>query len=103
MGRSRLDRSIQYKYLNPNLVAVVTESTDPLRRESCDWCMSGTGAEVAFVFAAAVSVYLLDAVTGGVVFHTTHKAAVAPLHLVHSENWVVVRQIPLLTTLAPSP
>ena len=47
-----------------------------------------------FVFAAAVSVYLLDAVTGGVVFHTTHKAAVAPLHLVHSENWIVVGQPP---------
>ncbi len=34
VGRSRADRSVQYMYLNPNLVAVVTESTDTLRRES---------------------------------------------------------------------
>jgi len=34
VGRSRADRSVQYLYLNPNLVAIVTESTDPLRRES---------------------------------------------------------------------
>lgn len=32
IGRSRVDRSIQYKYLNPNLVAVITDSIDPLRR-----------------------------------------------------------------------
>lgn len=39
-----------------------------------------------------MSVYLVDVVTGGVVFHTSHKAAVAPVHLVHSENWIVVRE-----------
>lgn len=69
VGRSRVDRSIQYKYLNPNLLTIVTESTDTLR--------------------PAVSIYLVDVVTGGVVFHTSHKAATAPVHLVHSENWIV--------------
>ena len=39
---------------------------------------------------AAMSVYLVDVVTGSIIFHTTHKAAVSPLHLVHSENWIVV-------------
>lgn len=99
IGRSRLDRSIQYKYLNPNLVSVITESTDPIRREchtpgvSCDLppcCPS---------HLAAISIYLVDIVTGGVIFHTSHKAAVAPVHLVHSENWIVVSSV----TLTPSP
>ena len=34
-GRVMSDRSVQYKYLNPNLVAVVTESVDALKRECC--------------------------------------------------------------------
>ena len=31
-GRVLADRSVQYKYLNPHLIAVVTESTDPSKR-----------------------------------------------------------------------
>ena len=34
--------------------------------------------------------YLVDVVTGSVIFHTSHKAAVSPVNLVHSENWIVV-------------
>ena len=33
-GRVLVDRSVQYKYLNPHLIAVVTESTDPSKRMS---------------------------------------------------------------------
>ena len=33
-GRVLADRSVQYKYLNPHLIAVVTESTDPSKRMS---------------------------------------------------------------------
>ena len=32
-GRVWPDRSVQYKYLNPNLVTVVTESTDVSKRK----------------------------------------------------------------------
>ena len=32
-GRVMPDRSVQYKYLNPNLVTVVTESTDSSKRK----------------------------------------------------------------------
>ena len=39
---------------------------------------------------AFISIYLIDSVSGGVVFHTTHKQAAGPVHLVHSENWIVV-------------
>lgn len=30
----RPDRSVQYKYLNPNLVAMVTQTTDQVKRMS---------------------------------------------------------------------
>ena len=39
---------------------------------------------------AFVNIYLIDSITGGVVYHTTHKQASGPVHLVHSENWIVV-------------
>ena len=41
VGRSLVDRSVQYKYLNPNLVAVVTESTDALRRTCHTYTIGG--------------------------------------------------------------
>ena len=37
-----------------------------------------------------VTVYLMDSVTGGIVYHTTHRNAHGPVQLVHSENWVIV-------------
>jgi len=46
---------------------------------------------VADVLSAGfVEVYLIDAVTGNVVFHCNHKKAKGPVRVVHSENWVVV-------------
>ncbi len=65
------DRSVQYKYLNPNLVGVVTESADPTR--------------------PLVTVYLVDSVSGAIVYHSSHKNALGPVHMTHSENWIVVR------------
>ncbi|KAF6210275.1 hypothetical protein GE061_013379 [Apolygus lucorum] len=69
-GRVLGDRSVLYKYVNPNLIAAATVTPDP-------------------VLKSIVSVYLIDAVSGGVVFSTTHKRASEPVHLVHSENWIV--------------
>uniref|UniRef100_A0A0K8T908 ER membrane protein complex subunit 1 n=1 Tax=Lygus hesperus TaxID=30085 RepID=A0A0K8T908_LYGHE len=68
-GRVLGDRSVLYKYVNPNLIAAATVTPDP-------------------VLKSIVSVYLIDAVSGGVVFSTTHKRASEPVHLVHSENWI---------------
>lgn len=91
MGRSREDRSIEYKYLNPNLVAVITESTDLLRRkEQVTFALFPVVMCYRPSLAAAISIYLIDVVTGGMIFHTSHKAAISPVHLVHSENWIVV-------------
>ncbi|XP_076848062.1 ER membrane protein complex subunit 1 isoform X2 [Brachyhypopomus gauderio] len=70
-GRVMGDRSVLYKYLNPNLLAVVTESTD-------------THQEHSFV-----GIFLIDGVTGRIVHEAVQRKARGPVHFVHSENWVV--------------
>ena len=42
------------------------------------------------LIAGFVEIFLIDAVTGNVVFHCNHKRVKGPVHVVHSENWVVV-------------
>ncbi|XP_011184855.2 ER membrane protein complex subunit 1 isoform X2 [Zeugodacus cucurbitae] len=68
-GRVLLDRSVLYKYINPNLVAVVTQANDPTHK-------------------FLLNVYLIDAVSGLIVFSMTHRRARVPVHIVHSENWL---------------
>ncbi|XP_068727259.1 ER membrane protein complex subunit 1-like [Montipora capricornis] len=68
-GKVLGDRRVLYKYMNPNLIAV--------------------GTEVAPDTKPGISIYLMDAVTGLIVFHARHKNAKGPLHMVHSENWLV--------------
>ncbi|XP_035238782.1 ER membrane protein complex subunit 1 isoform X1 [Anguilla anguilla] len=70
-GRVMGDRSVLYKYLNPNLLAVVTESTD-------------THQERSFV-----GTFLVDGVTGRIIHEAVQRKARGPVHCVHSENWVV--------------
>ncbi|KAG5899737.1 hypothetical protein JTB14_006076 [Gonioctena quinquepunctata] len=69
-GRVLPDRSVYYKYVNPNLVAIATLSEDPVHKH-------------------VLSVYLIDGVTGLVLYSTSHKRAKGPIHLIHSENWLV--------------
>lgn len=69
-GRVLADRSVLYKYVNPNLIALATLSEDPLHKH-------------------VLSVYLVDGITGLVIHSANHKRAKGPVHLVHSENWVV--------------
>uniref|UniRef100_A0A8C0AP32 ER membrane protein complex subunit 1 n=1 Tax=Buteo japonicus TaxID=224669 RepID=A0A8C0AP32_9AVES len=71
-GRVMGDRSVLYKSLNPNLLAVVTESTD-------------THHERTFI-----GIYLIDGVTGRIIHSSVQKKAKGPVHIVHSENWVVL-------------
>ncbi|CAI5783007.1 ER membrane protein complex subunit 1 [Podarcis lilfordi] len=70
-GRVMGDRSVLYKSLNPNLLAVVTESTD-------------THPERTFI-----GIHLIDSVTGRIIHSSVQKKAKGPVHIVHSENWVV--------------
>ncbi|XP_077998701.1 ER membrane protein complex subunit 1-like [Glandiceps talaboti] len=69
-GRVLGDRSVLYKYLNPNLVTIATEGVDTAGK-------------------AFLNIYLIDAVTGNMIFSATHKKAVGPVHIIHSENWIV--------------
>lgn len=68
-GRVLSDRSVLYKYINPNLVAVSTLGLHSIHK-------------------SVLNVYLIDVVSGAVVFSMTHKRAQLPFHLVHSENWI---------------
>ena len=36
-----------------------------------------------------MNLYLIDTVTGAVIESVSHKKVSGPLHIVHSENWVV--------------
>ena len=69
-GRVLADRSVLYKYVNPNLIAIATLSDDSLHKH-------------------VLGIYLVDGVTGLVIYSTNHKRARGPVHLVHSENWIV--------------
>ncbi|XP_011347662.1 ER membrane protein complex subunit 1 isoform X3 [Ooceraea biroi] len=69
-GRVLSDRSVLYKYINPNLVAVVTEGIGHAHKNT-------------------LNLYLLDVVSGAMIFSITHKRVHGPIHIVHSENWLV--------------
>ncbi|XP_077588438.1 ER membrane protein complex subunit 1 [Stigmatopora nigra] len=70
-GRVMGDRSVLYKYLNPNLLAVVSESTDSHQERSF------------------IGIMLIDGVTGRIIHEAVQRKAKGPVHIVHSENWVV--------------
>lgn len=69
-GRVFNDRSVLYKYVNPNLVAIVTQGTDS-------------------VYKYVLNIHLVDVVSGGIVTTITHRRAKGPVNIVHSENWLV--------------
>lgn len=60
--------------LNPNLLAVVTESTDVHHERTF------------------IGIFLVDGVTGRIIHASVQRKARGPVHIVHSENWVVVRR-----------
>ncbi|KAI1306009.1 ER membrane protein complex subunit 1 [Halotydeus destructor] len=80
-GRVLGDRNVLYKYLNPNLVTVVTEGAE-----------GGSAAGDSPASKAKphyINLYLLDAVTGHVIYTTTHKRCRGPVHLAHTENSII--------------
>jgi len=64
------DRNVLFKYVNPNLALTLNEGTDSLGK----------------IF---INVYLVDLVTGRIIFSATHKRVMGPYRIVHSENWAV--------------
>jgi len=69
-GRVMADRSVLFKYVNPNLGFLLAEGKDASLKNF-------------------INVYLIDLVTGRIVFSVTHKRVAGPYHVVHSENWAV--------------
>ncbi|VDP85667.1 unnamed protein product [Echinostoma caproni] len=72
VGRVLGDRSVLYKYLNPNLIAVVTAGGDVSAQTN------------------SIAVYLIDVVAGRILYSASHRRCSEPVSLVHSENWIVV-------------
>lgn len=67
------DRGILYKYVNPNLLAIMTEGTfgEPCSPES------------------SINIYLIDGVTGALVHSIHQPKSRSPAKLLHSENWIL--------------
>ena len=76
-GRVLGDRNVLYKYLNPNLAAVVTESED-----------DSQGSESSKK-SHNIDLFLVDAVTGRVIYSSSHKRSKGPVHVIHSENSII--------------
>lgn len=67
-GKVLGDRSVLYKYSNPNLVALAV--FDELE--------------------STLTIYLIDAVNGQIIYTGRHPRTRPPFHLVHCENWLAV-------------
>ena len=61
------DRAVLYKYVNPNLVAVLTFDPE----------------------SSTLTIYMVDAVSGQVVHQSRITKVKPPFHSVHCENWLV--------------
>jgi ER membrane protein complex subunit 1 len=44
---------------------------------------------LSFLFSDILNVYLVDVVSGNVVFSVNHRKVKGPVQIVHSENWLV--------------
>lgn len=44
---------------------------------------------ILYCFTDTLNLYLLDVVSGAMIFSITHKRVRGPIHIVHSENWLV--------------
>lgn len=100
-GRVLNDRSVLYKYNNPNLVAIATQGADNVykctlqkqlitgfsMKEDCE-TIANFNINLLFLIDV-MNVHLVDVVSGGVVATIAHRRAKGPINIVHSENWLV--------------
>ncbi|XP_078741044.1 ER membrane protein complex subunit 1-like, partial [Lampetra fluviatilis] len=93
-GRVLGDRSVMYKYLNRNVVAVALQSVEPGTTATTATTTGTTGTTGGGGGAGPpsergwVSV-LVDTVTGSLLHSAVVRRARGPLRMVHSENWLV--------------
>lgn len=67
-GRVLGDRSVLYKYSNPNLIAILSSNPDE----------------------TLLRINLFDSVSGLLVYSGRYTRANPPFHMVHCENWIVI-------------
>ena len=75
----RGDASVIYKFLNPNLLTLITESSIAEERVDGD-----------FSSQASINVYMLNAVSGQIVHQSRINGAVGPVQFLAYENWCLV-------------
>eukprot|EP00245_Coleochaete_scutata_P017709 TRINITY_DN8832_c0_g2_i1.p1 TRINITY_DN8832_c0_g2~~TRINITY_DN8832_c0_g2_i1.p1 ORF type:complete len:1022 (-),score=187.79 TRINITY_DN8832_c0_g2_i1:311-3376(-) len=79
------NRDVLYKYLNRNTIFVATVA--PLKDGSVP---AGVGVgEPASPEESALTVYIIDAVSGQILYRVSHQGMQGPVHAVLSENWIV--------------
>lgn len=67
-GKVLGNRSVLYKYANPNLVAIATIDKSQF----------------------SLGIWLINGVNGQIIYSTRHSRSLDPVYLVHCENWLVV-------------
>jgi ER membrane protein complex subunit 1 len=88
-GRVLADRSVLYKYLNPNLVAVTTHGPDAIHKCKPFDIFLKKNIFHQTIVSDILNVHLIDVVSGSIVFSMTHQRVRGPFSIVHSENWLV--------------
>lgn len=88
------DRSVLFKYINPNLVRILLISYILIFRQKALHFVIGLQGFILTEGKDAgsktfINVYLTDLVTGRIIFSAGHKRVLGPYHVVHSENWAV--------------
>uniref|UniRef100_A0A914W7A1 ER membrane protein complex subunit 1 n=1 Tax=Plectus sambesii TaxID=2011161 RepID=A0A914W7A1_9BILA len=73
-GRVLGDRSVLYKYSNPNLVALAA--------------LSDVDAKDPKSAGGLLTIFLIDSVNGRVLYAGKHHKASGPVHMIHCENWL---------------
>jgi hypothetical protein len=68
------DASILYKYINPNMLAVATESSEK----------DSSGKDLSFL-----NLYVMDSVTGRFIHQSKIHGGAGPVHMAVCDNWVL--------------
>ena len=92
------EHAILFKYLNPHLIAIATESENSERcKQNCStYCVTIylSFEHVYFChISASIDIYTIDVVSGHFVSHIYHRQHRSPVHMVLSENWLLVNII----------
>jgi len=69
VGRVLGDLTVLFKYLNPNVLVLITQQGSQMK--------------------GSIFIYMVDAVTGHVIYSARHKGASQPVEAILSEHWLI--------------